>query len=205
MGIDNIIDKLNKVSQQKRKIYLNFFIKILDKLGFTPNILSFLKALSGFLFFIIVGVNFNIAFIILILGGLTDFFDGTLARYQKKDGDRGKFIDMLSDNIIFSFFILGLIKIGYANILNLSYFLFIIPNLYLIIIINKNEYIKNDWIISPYARISYYKIIFEIFFLLTLLFVIDRSILNTITTLLNISMSLHFLFHFYSFLDKKNK
>lgn len=205
MGLDNIIDKLNKASQHKREKYFQFFIKMLNNIGLSPNVLSFLRAFSGFLFFIIVGVNFNIAFIVLILGGLTDFFDGALARYQKKDGDRGKFIDMLSDNIIFSFFILGLIKISYINILNLSYFLFIVPALYLIIIVNKNEDKKNNWIISPYARISYYKVIFEIFFLLTLLFAIDKSILNFVIIILNISMSFHFLYHFYLFLNKKNK
>ncbi len=205
MIIDTIIDKINRLSQQKRGKYFDIFIKILDKLGFTPNILSFLRAFSGFLFFILVKINFNIAFVTIILGGLTDFFDGALARYQKKDGDRGKFIDMLSDNIIFSFFILGLIKIDYINNLNLSYFLFIIPALYLMIIVNKNENIKNDWIISPYARISYYKVIFEIFFLLTFLFDVEKFILNFVIIVLNILMSVHFFYHFYLFLNKKNK
>ncbi len=205
MGIDNIIDKLNKTSQRKREKYFKPFIKILNDVGFNPNILSFLRAFSGFLFFILVNINFNIAFVILMIGGFTDFFDGALARYQKKDGDRGKFIDMLSDNIIFSFFILGLIKTSYINTLNLSYFLFIVPALYLIIIVNKNENIKSDWIISPYARISYYKVIFEIFFLLTFLFSTDRSVLNFVIIFINTLMSFHFLYHFYLFLNKKNK
>ncbi len=203
--IDKIIDRTNESYKKRRAKYLKFFVSFLDKLGFTPNSLGFLRAISGFVFFLLVNINFVIAFIILILGGLTDFLDGVLARFQKKDSDRGKFIDMLCDNIIFSFFLLGLIKINFANILSIAYFIFIIPALYLIIIVNKNEYQKNDWIIKPYSRISYYKIIFEVVFLATIIFSLNKSYINSTLLLLNVVMSVHFSYHFYLFLEKKQK
>ncbi len=205
MKIDNSLDKINEKSRYYRSAYLKPIIKGLDILGFTPNSLSFLRAVSGLVFFLLVNINFEIAFLILVIGGLTDFFDGALARYQKNDSDRGKFIDMLSDNIIFSFFLLGLIKINFISTLNLSYFIFIIPALYLMIIINKNENIKNDWIISPYARVSYYKVIFEILFLATFIFQINKIYITFASTILNILMSIHFSYHFYLFLSKKQK
>jgi len=201
--IDKIIDIANKKSKEFRHKYFNLIIKALDKSGATANSLSFLRAISGLLFFILVNVNFVIAFIILIIGGFTDFFDGALARYQKKESDRGKFIDMLCDNLLFSFFLLGLIKIEFINVTNLAYFLFIIPALYMMIIINKNENEKNDWIIKPYARISYYKVIFEICFLLVIIFGVSKNLLDSTIILLNIIMSLHFSYHFYSFMNKK--
>lgn len=203
MRIEKIVDKANEISKQKRTKYFQPLVKILDNLGFTPNFLSFIKAFSGLMFFLLIEANFKIAFLILLIGGLTDSFDGTLARYQKKANDRGKFIDMLSDNIIFSFFLLGLIKINFINTLNLSYFLFIIPALYLIIIVNKNENIKNDWIIVPHARITYYKFIFEVIFLLTLIFNLQKIYITSILIILNIVMSVHFSYHFYLFLNKK--
>jgi CDP-diacylglycerol--glycerol-3-phosphate 3-phosphatidyltransferase len=205
MKIDNSLDKINEKSRYYRSTYLKPIISGLDILGFTPNSLSFLRAVSGLLFFLLININFEIAFLILIIGGFTDFFDGALARYQKNDSDRGKFIDMLSDNIVFSFFLLGLIKINFITTLNLAYFIFIIPALYLMIIINKNENIKKDWIISPYARISYYKVIFEIAFLITLLLQINKIYITFTSTILNILMSIHFSYHFYLFLNKKQK
>lgn len=202
--IDKLIDKTNESYKQKRAKCFRPFVMLLDKLGFSANSLSFIRAVSGVIFFILININFKIAFTILIVGSLTDFFDGVLARYQKKDSDRGKFIDMLCDNLLFTFFLLGLIKIEFINALNLAYFIFIISALYLMIIVNKNEYQKNDWIIKPCARVSYYKIIFEIYFLLVIIFGIDRNLLNSTTTILNIIMSIHFSYHFYSFLSKKD-
>ena len=172
-------------------------------MGATANFLSFLRLVCGIIFFFLVNINFTIAFIILIIGGFTDFFDGALARYQKRDSDRGKFIDMLCDNLLFLFFVLGLIKIEFIHSLSLAYFIFVLPALYLMIVINKNEFLKKDWIIIPHARISYYKIIFEIIFLLILIFKVDKNFLNSTITILNIIMSAHFSFHFYKFLTKK--
>ena len=194
--IDKIIDINNKKSQEFRAKYFRTIIKILDKSGFTANSLSFIRAISGVIFFFLVKFNFLIAFIILIIGGFTDFFDGALARYQKKDSDRGKFIDMVCDNLLFVFFVLGLIKIEFISSLNLAYFIFILPALYLIIVTNKNEFLKNDWIIVPYARITYYKIIFEIGFLLVIIFGVSKNFFNSIVIILNILMSAHFSFHF---------
>ena len=201
--LDKIIDISNEKSKKFRAKYFNWIIKTLDKLGFTANSLSFLRALAGAIFFFLVAYNFIVAFIILIIGAFTDFFDGALARHQKKDSDRGKFIDMLCDNLLFLFFVLGLIKIEFISSLNLAYFIFIIPALYLMIIINKNEFLKNDWIIIPYARITYYKIIFESAFLLVIIFGISKNFFNLIIIILNILMSLHFALHFYKFLNKK--
>lgn len=201
--IDKIIDIANKKSKELRAKYLETIIKTFDKLGFTANSLSFMRAICGAIFFFLVKFNFVIAFIILIVGGFIDFFDGALARYQKNDSDRGKFIDMLCDNLLFLFFVLGLIKIEFISSLNLAYFIFILPALYLIIVANKNEFLKNDWVILPYARITYYKIIFEINFLLVIIFGVSRDFLNFTIIILNIIMSAHFSFHFYKFLTKK--
>ncbi len=201
--IDKIIDSSNKWSKEFRSKYFKIIIKALDKSGATANSLSFLRALSGVLFFLFVNVNFTVAFIIIVLGGLTDFFDGALARLHGKDSDRGKFIDMLCDNLLFTFFLFGLMKIEFIGTLNLAYFIFIIPALYLMVIVDKNEYQKNDWIIQPYARVSYYKVIFEICFLLVVIFGISRNILNLTTLILDITMTLHFSYHFYCFLNKK--
>lgn len=200
--IDLFIDKTNESSKIFREKYFAVIIKILDKLGLKANSLGTIRAFSGLLFFLLVKINFTLALIIVVLGGITDFFDGALARYQKKESDRGKFIDMLCDNIIFSFFLLGLIKIDFLNIANLAYFLFILPALYIIISINKNEFQKSDWIIHPIARISYYKTIFEIFFILTLMFRIFYTF-DIVLTLLNIFITIHFAYHFYIFLNKK--
>ncbi|MDD4290567.1 MAG: CDP-alcohol phosphatidyltransferase family protein [Patescibacteria group bacterium] len=201
--LDKIIDISNEKSKKFRAKYFHWIIKALDSLGFTANSLSFLRVLSGVIFFFLLTYNFTISLIILIIGAFTDFFDGALARYHKKDNDRGKFIDMLCDNLLFLFFILGLIKIEFVSSLNLAYFIFILPALYIMIVINKNEFLKNDWIIIPYARITYYKIIFEIVFLLVIIFGVNKNFLNSILLILNILMSVHFSFHFYKFLTKK--
>lgn len=50
----------------------------------------------------------------MLLAIFLDLLDGPLARFQKICSDKGKFIDMFCDILVFSLFVLGLI---YADLL----------------------------------------------------------------------------------------
>lgn len=204
-SFDKKIDSINEKLRLLRKNIFHYIIILLDKLGFSGNSLSLIKIFFGILYLITIKINFDLALILLIIGLMTDLFDGPLARYQKQDSDRGKFVDMLTDSVIFSIFIWGLIILDKYNNQILSYNLIILPLAYLMVIVDKNENEKTDWIIKPMARISYYKLLIELILLLNLFFNLSTYLFNKLFVAINILLSIHFLYRFLLFVSRKNK
>lgn len=202
MNLDQSIDRANKYSQRIRANYFGPLLLLLDRLNITPNILSLLRILAGLTFFLLIKQFFYLALIVLIFGLLTDIIDGPLARYQKTASDRGKFIDIFSDGLIFCFFLLGLIRISFFSQSILAYTLFIISSLYLLVAINKNEKLPSDWLISPVARVSYYKLAIEILFIIKLLSNLPATYLDNYLLLINIIATIHVGRHYWSFIFK---
>ena len=206
--IDSKIDSLNNYFRKLRQLFFSSFIVLLSKMNITPNGICFLKVVLGVVYVIILKYNLIWALGVLILAFITDVFDGPLARYTKTDSDRGKFIDVLTDHLLYTLFLFGLILHGFVNPILFSYTIVIIPILYLMIIINKNETIKTDWIINPSARVSYYKLVVWGSSIVYLFSYISSFHFNKIIFSVNVLITIHFLYHFINFLRKpvvKNK
>ncbi len=107
-------------------------------------------------YFLIVGLA-KVAMFCVILGLLSDLFDGDLSRFLKRSSDRGKFLDMLADHVLYGALILGTAYTLFEPDFPFAYHLFIIPITYVLAIIAKQEGRKTDWIIKPQAEISYIK------------------------------------------------
>lgn len=207
--LEQKLDIWNKYFKKKRDLIFYPLLKILNKLKISANFLSISKIFFAGLYLYFIKDNLYLAIIFLLIGGIfLDFFDGPLARYTNKASDRGKFIDMLSDQIVYALAIWGLIIINIGSPVILSYNIIIVGIFYLLISINKNESAESDWIIHPIARSTYYKLIFEILVVMRLLSKINMTVFNKLAFITNIIITIHFTYHLLIFTNKeyfKNK
>ncbi len=199
------IEDWNQKTRQIRQKYFQVLIKILVKSRINANQLSSLKIILAIIYLFIVNHSFKVALACLVLAVIIDIFDGPLARYQHQESDRGKFIDMFSDYLVYVLFIFGLIMVNIGNSIYLAYNLVIIPVIYLLIILNKNENKKSDWIIKPVAQATFYKIIIELIVALYVFNLIKIDVFNIVLLLTNFIISLHAIYHFLIFLKKHQK
>lgn len=203
--IDKLIDKANIFFRKKRDFLFRPVLKILDTLGVSANFLSISKIFFAGLYLYFINTNFSLAIIFLVFGGIfIDFFDGPLARYTGIANDRGKFIDMFSDQLVYVFAILGIIILNISDPILLTYNIIIIGAFYLTIIIDKNENEETDWIIKPIARASYYKLFMEIAVIGFLFFSLNKIIFDRMVIIINIIITIHFIYRLINFSIRKN-
>ncbi len=81
-----------------------------------PNILSGSRLVVTLLIFILVLINqpwaFLTATVLFILGSITDFFDGYLARRMHIVSSLGVFLDLTADKVFVSAILIALVQIG---------------------------------------------------------------------------------------------
>lgn len=160
MGTDNNswVDKMNYKCQEIRAQLFNPILRFLTKCKITANGVTNFRLALGVLA-IILAVYFyyygESVFILLVVG-ILDLLDGSLARFQNTASDRGKFLDVFVDYIayVFVLILISIIVLDYKLVL---YNLFIVPICTLLAILRKQEFVSSDWIIKPYAKISYIK------------------------------------------------
>jgi len=140
---DTIYSKLEMVFIKRfnklKILFLNPFVKLLDKIGITPNAISIFSALivvvaflSSYLLtspiYFIVGIWLH-----LIVDGL----DGTLARYQHVSSSKGAFVDAACDHFgivlasVFAY-IFGIIDWHNILIFAISYSMLMVVILYML-------------------------------------------------------------------------
>lgn len=144
------------MNKSEEKIYYkfsglrtDFFRPISKTLTFfhiTPDILSYKGLLLMVAFIFVAGHSLVWGFWLIVSRMLLDILDGPLARYQKSGSDRGKFIDVLMDQLGFAMFIFGVIKLGLVSgLIGAIYLYFIV--LVTILMIMKNSFKhKSDWL-----------------------------------------------------------
>lgn len=204
-NLDKKVDKLNKHFQGLRgKMFLPL-LKLMDVMRISADTLSTLKLLGGIVYLFLILYDINLAVIVIIIAHLFDLFDGPLARFQKKASDHGKFIDMLTDQALYSMFVFGLIMINFTDTVQLSWNMIAIPFLYLMVIVRKNEPKDSDWLLHPTARLSYYKALIYVPFLMILFGWIEKSVFGAFIFYLNILISLHIVYSYADIIAKKNK
>lgn len=111
--------------RQKSKHFVDLLAKPFVLLKIHPNILSFLSLLSALLVFYSLYINnLPLTAVFILLNGLFDLMDGSVARALKVDSLKGKFIDRLIDKISDALIISAFIVFGLVN-LNLGLFVLI--------------------------------------------------------------------------------
>ena len=69
------------------------------------NLLTSVRIIFAFLIFLLVSLenNYSIAFLLFFLAGITDYFDGFLARKYNASSDIGEILDPIADKILIIF------------------------------------------------------------------------------------------------------
>jgi phosphatidylglycerophosphate synthase len=119
--------------------------KLLSSVGVTADMISYLGVLLmiGFVFAL---PNHAVAAFWLLFGRMmADIMDGPLARHQKTDSDRGKFVDVLMDNLAFWLFIVATVRAGLLSGLYGILFLFLCELSVVLLIIRYNIKHKSEW------------------------------------------------------------
>ncbi|MBI2672090.1 CDP-alcohol phosphatidyltransferase family protein [Candidatus Woesearchaeota archaeon] len=183
--------------KNERKIRDRLFkpiLKILTRLGLTATKVSNFKLVIFFPFLFLVKSNLKLAFSFVLLSYLSDIFDGPLARYQKKQSDRGKFLDIFGD---FSVYLLIILNLFFLNVMNnnlLVYHLFIFPLVMILATLKKQENEKTDWIIKPAPELGQFNMLFLLFLFLYIYFGVNY--LNLVLLLINMLYTGLTLFYF---------
>ena len=133
------------VSVRIRNFVFNPIARFFSFFGITSNMLSFFGVIMLIFFIFFIKKNILISLIFLLIGIIVDAVDGVLARYQKKSSDRGKFIDMVCDNLNFTLFVIGLV---YAGLLNgliglICVYSMVLSKLFRIIV--NSRFLESDW------------------------------------------------------------
>ncbi|MFQ5475287.1 MAG: CDP-alcohol phosphatidyltransferase family protein [Candidatus Nanoarchaeia archaeon] len=113
--IDRFDFRFYNKTVEVRKVLFRPLVKLLAWLGISPNAVTFFGVTMMFFFVLFIRKDPYTALMFGILSIFADMTDGILARYLKQDSDRGKFIDIVADNISFTLFIIG---IAYAGMLD---------------------------------------------------------------------------------------
>jgi CDP-diacylglycerol---glycerol-3-phosphate 3-phosphatidyltransferase len=118
---------LSKWVRERLQSSLNVAAQALGKLGMTPNGLT----LIGFLFMCVVGVvlatgNFGLGGILIIIAGIFDALDGSLARLTNRVTKFGAFLDSTTDRFAEGALFLGMLH-SYLQrgLISVSYLLFL--------------------------------------------------------------------------------
>ena len=74
------------------------------------NLLTSIRIIFAFLIFLLVSLesNYSIAFLLFFLAGITDYFDGFLARKYDASSDVGEILDPIADKILIIFILFAL-------------------------------------------------------------------------------------------------
>ncbi|MDP3901726.1 MAG: CDP-alcohol phosphatidyltransferase family protein [bacterium] len=165
----NWIDKLNKRLQKTRAIWFGPILGLMNRVGLTADAITNFRLVAGIIFIAWFVYQQMAATVFIFIVLFLDTLDGSLARKQGRASDRGKFLDILVDHIIYSFIVISLFQLA-INPLLIAYNLFIIPVVYLLATLKKEEFSKSDWIIKPTPRLSYLKafVVAPFFFLIFL-------------------------------------
>jgi len=180
-------------SQRIRDKLFRSILILLTKINVSPSLLSNLKIIVFLPYIILASTNLKLAFLFFFLAVLVDLFDGPLARFQKKNSDKGKFLDVFGDFTIYLIIILSLFYLNLMNNNILIYHLFIFPVIAILSVIKKQELVKTDWIIKPAPEL-----IGHIIFLFSLFLFIYFNVnyLNLILLLINIFYTILAIYYF---------
>lgn len=129
-----------------RTVAFRPFSALFTAVGISADMLSYLGVLLMITFIFTVTNHPRAAFWLLFGRMVADIMDGPLARYQKTDSDRGKFVDVLADVSGFALFVVGLSYSGQLRGVWATLFIFLSLLVVVLMVISNNlEHKSKDW------------------------------------------------------------
>lgn len=190
--------------QSKSEIWREKIFKpILKILPIHPHAITTFRLLLALTFPFLITSNPLLAWVFIFVSMALDAFDGVVARYRHLASDRGKFIDVLADQITFIVLCFGLMRILADFSLEIAIIACLVPLTYLMAMVRKNEKEQTDWLIKAQARLVGYKIIFLLTIGSYLLGWLGQETVVWLLWVEIIITSLHFGVHYATFLKKR--
>ncbi len=199
MNLAARLDKLNLAGEQWRARYYAPLLRLCRWLHISASQVTVFRVILAAAYAVLILRSATVAIILIIASILLDTFDGALARYLKTDSDRGKFIDVLADQITFVFLCLGLIRCLPDLSHPIATAMVTIPLAYLMAMVSMNERKTSGWIIRPQARMTTYKAVFIAVILGFLWHWWDEPALRKLSWIIAVAAGVHFCSHFYRF------
>src|SRR5437868_4135685 len=99
------VDAQNIRWQETRARYFGPVLRFLVKYKITPSIVSNFRLILGVIAMLVYLYFYRYMWAVhlLLIANILDVIDGALVRYQITAGDRGKFLDVLVDYILYAF------------------------------------------------------------------------------------------------------
>ncbi len=111
-------ERLNKsLEAYDRSVRVRWFlfrplVVVLARLGVTANFVSYASPLAMLPFVFVAREHPWVGVACIASSILLDMNDGLVARYRGTASDKGKFVDMVCDNLSFTIFMVGLVNLG---------------------------------------------------------------------------------------------
>jgi phosphatidylglycerophosphate synthase len=155
--------------------YLVLAALLLTRMGAKPNYVTFTGIICMIGFVLVVPVDLRLSVLFLAAALTCDCLDGVLARYQNRASDRGKFIDVMTDEINAFLFVLGLAVGQLADILLLIPFVyFMLLSRVLRVLIYSYEF-RSDWLFRPVAGFLHNVVVFSGYLSFVVLVFVDSA------------------------------
>lgn len=156
---------INKYWQIGRVRYWIPILKFLTKYKVTSAQIVNSRLILGFVGLLLY-LNFSRyswAIHVLLIANILGILSGALAKYQNTVTDRSRFLEVFVDYILYAF-LLALVYVIAGSSKVVGYNLFIIPVLYLLATIKKQEFLPSDWLIKVDSRVVYVKAVVVVAF-----------------------------------------
>ena len=179
-----------KLTKFKDALFLPL-IKILSLLKVKPTAITYTRVFLMVLFVALIKISDYWPLFLLIFSYFLDNLDGSLARFTKTASDKGKFKDIVCDNLSFILFIIGLIYAGYLTGLAGMIFVYLMLTSLIFRIIYNARLLKSDWLFKsvagflPNILAGLFYIAFLIFVLSKLNYFLEISIIFSIILLID--------------------
>ncbi len=201
-SMPSLTDKLVAKSERWREVVLGPLLSFLQRIGVSANAISCVRLALALCFpFLIISAPV-LAWWAIAIAIAADGLDGALARHAGTESDRGKFVDVLADQLTFVVLCLGLLRLIPELALTLAVCATLIPTAYLMAMVSRNEKLKSDWLIHPEARLTGYKIVFLIIIIFLLNSIFSMEIAVALLWVLVVLAFLHFSYHLIAFIKR---
>lgn len=140
-------------------------IKLLTSLGISADMVSYTGVLLMVVFIFVVKGHPVAGFWLLAARIFADILDGPMARDQKTDSDRGKFVDVLMDNLGFALYVFGIVYASLVSGITGSVYLFATELVILLMVIRFNFKHKSNWLFYASAGSYPYNFVYASYLL----------------------------------------
>ena len=120
-------------------------------IGISADLMSYIGLGLVFLSVSFMSTQITTALVILLIALFADNLDGEIARYRGTASDKGKFTDVVVDNVTFTVFMLGLAYAGFVSGFLAAIVVYAMLLCRTFMVIKKNVTKETDWLIKAYA------------------------------------------------------